>query len=84
VCANDPEWKSLCSAIECPPIDEDCVPGPFVEHPQIPAACLMYDYVGPRQSGATHSASFSVLAAALSVLLGIALLLASSSVALLF
>jgi hypothetical protein len=61
------EWKSLCAAIACPPIDEDCVPGPFVDHPTLPAACLMYDYTGPRQSGATASAHFGVVTTVVTV-----------------
>jgi hypothetical protein len=78
VCANDMEWKSLCAAIACPPIDEDCVPGPFVDHPTLPAACLMYEYTGPRQSGATASVKTGMLTTVVTVAVLVVVLMVSS------
>lgn len=30
-CANNVEWIELCKAIDCPPTDEECVPGPYTQ-----------------------------------------------------
>lgn len=31
-CANNVvEWIELCRAIDCPPTDEECVPGPYTQ-----------------------------------------------------
>jgi hypothetical protein len=63
VCANDPTWKAVCSSIPCPPITDQCVPGPYVAHPVLPDACFVYDYHSPLQSSAA-AAGMAVGAAA--------------------
>lgn len=31
-CANNVvDWQELCRAIDCPPTDEECMPGPYTQ-----------------------------------------------------
>ncbi|CAN0042884.1 unnamed protein product [Ectocarpus sp. 12 AP-2014] len=51
-CANNVvEWQELCRSIDCPPTDEECMPGPYSqarEATQDPdEACYLYEYHSP-------------------------------------
>ncbi|CAM9120560.1 unnamed protein product [Ectocarpus fasciculatus] len=51
-CANNVvEWQELCRSIDCPPTDEECMPGPYTqarEATQDPdEACYLYEYHSP-------------------------------------
>eukprot|EP00611_Tribonema_gayanum_P021259 TRINITY_DN4046_c1_g1_i1.p3 TRINITY_DN4046_c1_g1~~TRINITY_DN4046_c1_g1_i1.p3 ORF type:complete len:271 (-),score=72.61 TRINITY_DN4046_c1_g1_i1:1303-2115(-) len=69
VCANDPGWKALCADIACPPIADDCVPGPFVKHPVEPDACFLYEYNSPLQGDAATARGGGAAALAATALL---------------
>ncbi|CAN0385706.1 unnamed protein product [Ascophyllum nodosum] len=49
-CANNVlDWQELCRAIDCPPTDDECMPGPYIQDTD--EACYLYEYHSPLSAG---------------------------------
>ncbi|CAM9761368.1 unnamed protein product, partial [Pylaiella littoralis] len=49
-CANNVmDWQELCRSIDCPPTDEECMPGPYTQasNKDRDEACYLYEYHSP-------------------------------------